>query len=99
MTHIDNYDDVVFDQRNGVNASVLVEPGKHFRNPWDVVNADHLSQGDKRAILASWASDLYVVEPKPALRLVPGMRLPIFYDDVLSALKSLDHPQSHGHQH
>jgi hypothetical protein len=99
MKHIDNHDDAVFDQRNGVNASVLVEPGKHFCNPWDVVNADHLSQEDKRAILASWASDLYVVESRPALCLVPGLPGPILYDDVLSALKCLDHPQSYGRPH
>jgi len=92
MTHIDHHDDLVFDQRNGERiCSRRIREA--FSQSLDVVNADHLSPEDKRATLASWASELYVVESKPALRLVPGLPGPILYDDVLSALKSLDHPQ------
>ena len=73
-----------------INKSMLLHPARHFRTPADVLAASHLSSDAKRAILASWASDMYAVESRPPLRVVPGIPTPIRYEDVLSALKTLD---------
>lgn len=73
-----------------LSAPALLYPARHFSHPRDVINAKDLSVEEKRAVLASWASDAYAVESTPALRMVPGVPEPIPYDDVLSALKALD---------
>ncbi|MGV4792028.1 hypothetical protein [Rhizobium sp. F40D2] len=77
-------------QTDAVDTSMLLHPARHFRNPKDVLNANYLSSEEKRTILASSASDMHAVESKPALRSVPGVPRPILYQDVLSALKTLD---------
>lgn len=64
--------------------------GMRIRRPNDVVGARSLSQDDKRAILAAWASDLYAVESKPALRRLPGTTKPVSIDEVRAALTELD---------
>ena len=62
----------------------------HFRHPRDVITAEELSKEEKRAILASWASDIFAIEAAPALRIVPGTDVAVSYDEILDALKSLD---------
>src|SRR5271165_2735051 len=50
----------------------LLNPARAFAHPCDVVNDPDLSLNEKRAILASWASDACAVEAAPALRwLIP----------------------------
>ena len=49
-----------------------------------------LAADEKRAILSSWASDLYVVESYPTLREVPGIPHRMRLNDILSAAKQLD---------
>jgi hypothetical protein len=69
----------------------LVNPSRVFVDPRDVVVAPDLSLEEKRAILASWASDAWAVESAPALRHFPGLlgcHVPL--DAVLDALQSLD---------
>ena len=68
----------------------LLHPARAFAHPCDVVNDPDLSLNEKRAILASWASDACAVEAAPALRCPPGSRTPVPVDDVLEALRSLD---------
>lgn len=69
----------------------LLHPARAFAHPCDVVNDPDLSLNEKRAILASWASDACAVEAAPALRCPPpGSRQPVPVDDVLEALRSLD---------
>lgn len=62
----------------------------HFRHPFDVARHPSLEPEVKRAILASWASDAAAVEGKPALRRPRRSMRAVPYDDVMSALKSLD---------
>jgi hypothetical protein len=69
--------------------AVLMQ-GMRLRRPSDVVRAPSLSQDDKRAILAAWASDFYAVDSKPALRKLPGMVEPVSIDEVQAALRELD---------
>jgi len=68
----------------------LVEPEAVFAHPSEVLRAGDLSREQKRAILASWASDAYAVESAPALRHCPGGGRPVPLDDVLAALQALD---------
>ena len=74
----------------GIIVSHLLRPTAHFDHPRDVLAAAHLSEQEKRAILASWASDQYAVESIPALRHYPGSSGAVTLAHVLEALKSLD---------
>jgi hypothetical protein len=79
-----NHDDNVFD----LNA--ILHPGSVYDRPRDVVADPTLSTGEKRAILASWASDAAAVASNPALRGIPGSRRLVRIDEVLEALSALD---------
>jgi hypothetical protein len=58
-------------------------------DPAKVVDHPRLSRAEKRALLASWASDVYAVENHPTLRrLDNGTVIPV--ERILSALKALD---------
>lgn len=61
-----------------------------FSHPREVLDAPGLSAGDKRAILASWASDACAVEGMPAWRRPPGHSEPVAVDEILNALQALD---------
>ena len=70
----------------------LLHPARAFQHPKDVVNDANLSLAEKRAILASWASDACAVEASPALRF-PEFGVVVRYDDIIDALQTLDaHP-------
>ncbi|WP_244936583.1 hypothetical protein [Methylobacterium currus] len=74
----------------------LVAPGDVFRHPREVLTHPHLSRAEKRAILASWASDACALENAPGLRCLAGCRAePVPIDAVLGALAELDHDASH----
>ena len=49
----------------------LLHPAQAFRRPSDVVNDPDLTLNEKRAILASWASDACAIEAAPELRSSP----------------------------
>ena len=69
----------------------FVAPGDVFRHPREVLTYPGLSKAEKRAILASWASDACAVESCPALRCLPGCKAePVPLDAVLAALLELD---------
>jgi hypothetical protein len=68
----------------------LLHPAQAFEHPAEVVNDPDLTLNEKRAILASWASDACAVEAAPALRCAPGGRRPVTVDDILEALRTLD---------
>ncbi|MBB3452715.1 hypothetical protein FHT86_000971 [Rhizobium sp. BK313] len=72
-----------------ISAAHLLHPGSHFGHPRDVLAAD-ISDDEKRAILASWASDIFAIESIPALRLYPGTDKAVSYDEIIEALRSLD---------
>jgi hypothetical protein len=55
-----------------------------------VLNDENLDTQQKRAILSSWASDLWTVESCPWLREVPGIKGPLRVSDIFAALRSLD---------
>jgi hypothetical protein len=55
----------------------------------EVVRDPDLTTNEKRAILASWASDACAVEEAHDVRHPPGAP-PARFDDILDALKHLD---------
>ena len=68
----------------------LIHPSQVFDHPSDVLSDPDLSLNEKRAILASWASDACAVEAAPALKCAPGTEHPVPVDEVLEALRALD---------
>jgi hypothetical protein len=79
---------------NIFDLNAVLHPATAFDHPRDVVADATLSTGEKRAILASWASDAAAVTSNPALRELAGTRRVVTIDEVLEALSMLDrHPQ------
>ena len=80
--------------RANFDLDELLHPAQAFGHPSDVVNDPDLTLNEKRAILASWASDACAVEAAPELRSAP--RGPaVRFDDIMEALRTLD-KQAHG---
>ena len=82
------------------NLTTAFKPTKHGApiTPQDVVRDRNMSTEDKRALLASWASDARAVPNCPALRRLDDGNL-VLIDDVLNALKMLDgEPVASAHQ-
>ena len=77
------------DRGTGFDFRRLLHPANAFSHPMDVVDDRDLTLTEKRAILASWASDACAVEAAPALRHPEGGSL-VRFDDVMDALKELD---------
>src|SRR2546430_17352357 len=75
--------------RNEYDLDALLHPAQAFARPNDVVNDPDLTLSEKRAILASWASDACAVEAAPALRRPPGSN-PVAFDGIMDALRALD---------
>jgi len=75
---------------NGVNFELdeLLHPAQAFEHPSEVVNDPDLTLNEKRAILASWASDACAIEAAPELR--QGPKTPVRFDDIMDALRALD---------
>ncbi len=75
---------------NVIDLNAILHPGTVYGHPRDVIADRTLSIGEKRAILASWASDAAAVASNPALREWPGSHRRVTIDDVLEALAALD---------
>src|SRR5690349_17258380 len=77
-------------KESGVNFELdeLLHPAQAFDHPSEVVNDPDLTLNEKRAILASWASDACAIEAAPELR--AGRKAPVRFDEVMEALRSLD---------
>jgi hypothetical protein len=67
----------------------LLHPSQVYEHPSDVVNDPDISLNEKRAVLASWASDACAIEAAPTLRKCPGGRV-VRFDDIMEALRTLD---------
>lgn len=74
---------------DGFNLDTLLYPAKAFRHPMDVVRDADLTLNEKRAILASWASDACAVEATPALRSTASGSA-VSWDEIMDALRTLD---------
>ena len=67
----------------------LLHPANAFAHPREVVEDPDLTLNEKRAILASWASDACAMEAAPELRAGPRGS-PVRFDDIMDALRTLD---------
>jgi hypothetical protein len=76
-------------KRKDLELNQFLHPASAFNSPMDVVADPNLSTQEKRAILASWASDACAVGAAPDLRRPPSAPL-VRFDDVMDALKRLD---------
>jgi hypothetical protein len=76
-------------RRDAFDLDELLHPARAFGHPSRVVEDPDLTLNEKRAILASWASDACAVEAAPALRVTPGGE-PVSFDDIMDALRALD---------
>ncbi|MCA6104356.1 MULTISPECIES: hypothetical protein [Bradyrhizobium] len=75
---------------NIVDLDALLHPGIVFEHPRDVVSDPTLSLSEKRAVLASWASDASAIASCPSLRAPDGLKAPVTIDEILEALCALD---------
>jgi hypothetical protein len=71
------------------DLDALLHPAGAFAHPMDVVRDCDLTLNEKRAILASWASDACAVEAAPDLRTTPSGKT-VRWDDIMDALRLLD---------
>jgi hypothetical protein len=72
------------------DLDALLHPSQAFEHPSEVVKDPDLTLNEKRAILASWASDACAIEAVPILRRLPGGKRPVHFDEVMDALRALD---------
>lgn len=66
----------------------LLHPAQAFESPAAVLEDPDLTVNEKRAILASWASDACAVEAAPDLRAAPAGRV-VRFDEIMEALRAL----------
>ncbi|EAQ34822.1 hypothetical protein NB311A_19667 [Nitrobacter sp. Nb-311A] len=76
---------------NVYDLNAILHPGSVYDHPRDVLADEELTLAEKRAILASWASDAAAVTSCPSLRAIPGQRQPVSIDDILEALSALNY--------
>ena len=81
---------MIDDADNVIDLNGILHPGTAYAHPRDVVADRTITIAEKRAILASWASDAAAVPSNPALRELPGSYRRITIDEVLAALSELD---------
>ena len=79
-----------YDVREGWDPNDLLHPAQAFEHPSHVVIDPDLTLNEKRAILASWASDACAPEAAQRLRCVPDGKRPVLFDEVMEALRTLD---------
>jgi hypothetical protein len=67
----------------------FLHPARAFQGLKQVLNDPDLTLAEKRAVLASWASDACAVEAAPELRQPPNGPT-VTYDEIMDALRLLD---------
>ena len=78
--------------RQGLGAALArgIRPAVGFTSPDDVVKDPHLTFTQKRAVLASWASDASAVQDEPTMRWLLGTPEPVPFNEVRDALLRLE---------
>jgi|ERR1043166_2322392 hypothetical protein len=71
------------------DLDTLLHPARAFSHPMDVVRDADLTLNEKRAILASWASDACALEAASDLRVSTSGNV-VRWDDIMDALRALD---------
>ena len=83
-------DHTPYNVQEGWDPNDLLHPAQAFEHPSHVVYDPDLTLNEKRAILASWASDACALEAAPDFRHAPGGKQPVLFDAVMEALRTLD---------
>ena len=83
--------------RHNYDLNQLLHPAQAFGHPSDVLGDPDLTLNEKRAVLASWASDACAIEAAPDLR-SNARGAPVRFDDIMEALRTLDR-QANGHRY
>lgn len=65
-------------------------PARIYGRPAAMLRDPSLSLAEKRAVLASWASDACAVDSAPTLRRPSTLREPVSFEEIMDALRSLD---------
>jgi hypothetical protein len=76
-------------KRENFDIEALLHPARAFRHPREILQDRDLTVNEKRAILASWASDACAMEAAPQLREIPTGRI-VSFDEIMDALRALD---------
>ena len=74
-----------------------LNPDAQFDRPGSKITVANVEPNEKRAILASWASDACAIEAAPDLR-SSARGAPVRFDDIMEALRMLDR-QANGHRY
>ena len=69
-------------RRDIFDLDALLHPARAFAHPTDVVHDADLTLNEKRAILASWASDTCAIEAAPDLRVDTSGNV-VRWDDIM----------------
>jgi hypothetical protein len=77
------------------DLDALLHPARAFSHPMEVVHDPDLTLNEKRAILASWASDACAVEAAPDLRASTSYTI-VSWDEIMDALRVLDNDDTFG---
>jgi hypothetical protein len=77
------------ERQHDFDLDALLDPARAFAHPMDVARDPDLTLNEKRAILASWASDACAVEATPDLRVNKAGNV-VRWDDIMDALRKLD---------
>src|SRR3981081_2375010 len=88
MSHSSNGDAPGRRTGNAFDLDALLHPASAFAHPLDVVRDRDLTFNEKRAILASWASDARALEAAPTLRRTQEGGV-IQSDEIMDALRVL----------
>lgn len=72
-----------------------LRPAVGFDHPTDVLKDPLLDHAEKRAILASWASDASAVTDEPQMRWLLGTPSPVRLSEIRDAIKRLDRLETH----
>jgi hypothetical protein len=76
-------------RRDHSDPDGFLHPAQAFGHPSNVLDDADLTLKEKRAILASWASDACAVEPAPDRR-SNKLGSQVLFDDIMEALRTLD---------
>ena len=83
-------DELIHTQGLGAALDRVLRPAVGFSHPRDVLKDPLLDIHDKRAVLASWASDASAVADEPTQRWLLGTPEPVPLADIREALARLD---------
>ncbi len=80
-------------EKDKFDLTELLHPAQAFSHPSEVLADPDLTRAEKRAILASWASDACALEAAPEPREAPHGPI-VRFDDIMDALRALDREDS-----